>query len=164
MSAKTKVFPISTPKTGNSETEIDLSIPGGAGAIISTPSDLTKFIQALFDLKSDFAGERRSDDENKMGMSDLPLGDKTFYGHGGAMDGFRSLLVYLPEEKLAVAYTSNGMVYPAKDILRGVLEIYWNKPFEIPTFETVTVSPEVLDKYVGVYSTPEENKRFLGQR
>ena len=50
------------------------------------------------------------------------------------------------------------------NILRGVLEIYQNKPFEIPTFETVTVSPEVLDKYVGVYSTPEENKRFLGQR
>jgi CubicO group peptidase (beta-lactamase class C family) len=33
------------------ETETDLSIPGGAGALISTPTDPTKFIQALFDLK-----------------------------------------------------------------------------------------------------------------
>jgi hypothetical protein len=42
-----------------------------------------------------------------------------------------------------------------KDIVSGVFDIYWNKPFEIPTFETVAVSPEVLDKYVGVYSSPE---------
>ncbi len=31
--------------------EMDLSVPGGAAAIISTPSDLVKFIQALFDGK-----------------------------------------------------------------------------------------------------------------
>src|SRR5918997_2389934 len=31
--------------------EMDLRVPGGAGAIVSTPSDLVKFIQALFDRK-----------------------------------------------------------------------------------------------------------------
>jgi CubicO group peptidase (beta-lactamase class C family) len=31
--------------------EMDLSVPGGAGAILSTPADMTRFIQALFDLK-----------------------------------------------------------------------------------------------------------------
>ena len=133
--------------------EIDLSIPGGAGAIVSTSSDLVKFIQALFDGKL-ISQESVNQMKNGMGMSDLKLGDKTFYGHAGSMDGFRSMLVYLPEEKLAVAYTSNGMVYPAQNIIRGVLDIYWNKPFQIPTFETVAVSPEVLDKYLGVYSSP----------
>jgi D-alanyl-D-alanine carboxypeptidase len=59
------------------------------------------------------------------------------------MDGFRSMLVYLPEEKLAVAYTSNGVIYPAQDIVRGVLEIYQNKPFEIPTFESIGSSRPV---------------------
>ena len=43
--------------------EIDLSIPGGAGAIVSTPSDSSKFIQALFDVKAHFAAERRSDEK-----------------------------------------------------------------------------------------------------
>ena len=38
--------------------------------------------------------------------------------------------------------------------MSGVFDIYWNKPFEIPTFETVAVSVEVLDKYVGTYSSP----------
>jgi D-alanyl-D-alanine carboxypeptidase len=113
--------------------EIDLSIPAGAGAIISTPSDLVKFIQALFDGKV-ISPESVNQMKNGMGMSDLKLGDKTFYGHAGSMDGFRSMLLYLPEENLAVAYSSNWVVHPAQDIVRGALEIYQNKPFEIPTF------------------------------
>jgi D-alanyl-D-alanine carboxypeptidase len=113
--------------------EIDLSIPGGAGAIVSTPSDLAKFIQAFFDGKL-ISQENVNTMKSGMGMSDLKLGDKTLYGHAGSMDGFRSMLLYLPEEKLAVAYSSNGVVHPAQDIVRGVLEIYQNKPFEIPTF------------------------------
>ncbi len=133
---KNESFSYSYAGDWKQETEIDLSIPGGAGAIISTPSDLVKFIQALFDGKLISQENVNQMMQNKMGMSSLPLGDKTFYGHGGSIDGFRSLLVYLPEEKLAVAYTSNGMVYSAKNIISGVFEIYQNKPFEIPTFET----------------------------
>lgn len=135
-----------------------LSIPSGAGAIISTPNDLTRFIQALFDGKivsKESLDQMKPRDEYGLGINQYPLGGKTLYGHGGAIDGFRSLLVYLPEERLALAYTSNGINYPANNIVSGVLDIYWNKPFEIPTFETVSVSAEVLDKYVGVYSSPE---------
>ena len=136
------------------ETETDLSIPGGAGAIISTPTDLTKFIQALFDLKLVSQESLNQMKTNRMGMFPFPLDGKTVYGHTGGIDGFNSMLVYLPEEKLSVAYTSNGMVYPIDDIILGVFAIYGNKPFSIPTFETVAVSPEVLEKYVGVYSSP----------
>ena len=39
--------------------------------------------------------------------------------------------------------------------MRGVVDIYYNKPFTIPALESLAVSPEVLDKYVGVYSSPE---------
>jgi D-alanyl-D-alanine carboxypeptidase len=113
--------------------EIDLSVPGGAGAIISTPADLAVFMQALFNGKI-ILPEHVEQMKNGIGMSSLPLGGKTFYGHGGSTDGFRTLLVYLPEEKLAIAYASNGMVYPAKDIVGGVFDIYQNKSFEIPTF------------------------------
>jgi CubicO group peptidase (beta-lactamase class C family) len=137
------------------QTETHLSIPGGAGALLSTPTDLTKFIQALFDLKLVSQQSLTQMMQNKMGMTTFPLDGKTFYGHGGGIDGFRSLLVYLPEEKLAVAYTTNGIVYPPNNIVLGVFDIYRNKPFTIPTFESLAVSPEVLDKYVGVYSSPD---------
>ncbi len=140
------------------ESETHLSIPGGAGAIISTPNDLTKFIQALFDGKivsKESLEQMKPKDEFGLGINLYPLGGKTFYGHGGAIDGFRSLLVYLPDEKLSLAYISNGVNYPLNNIVSGVFDVYWNKPFEIPTFATVAVNPEVLDKYVGVYSSPE---------
>ena len=140
------------------ESETHLSIPGGAGAIISTPNDLTKFIQALFDGKivsQESLEQMKPKDQFGLGINSYPIGGKTFYGHGGGIDGFRSLLVYLPEEKLSLAYTSNGVNYPFNNIVGGVFDIYWNKPFEIPTFATVAVSPEVLDKYVGVYSSPD---------
>ena len=35
------------------------------------------------------------------------------------------------------------------------MDIYYNRPFEIPSLESFTVSAEVLDKYVGVYSTTQ---------
>ena len=65
------------------------------------------------------------------------------------------MLFYLPEEKLAVAYTSNGRAYPPNNVILGAMDIYWGKPFTIPTFETVSVSAEVLDKYIGVYASAE---------
>ena len=115
--------------------EMDLTVAGGANAIISTPSDLVKFASALFDGKL-ISQENVDQMKNGMGMSENKLGGKTVYGHSGGTDGFSSTVFYLPEEKLAVAYTSNGKVYSTGNILRGVLEIYQNKPFQIPTFDT----------------------------
>lgn len=132
--------------------ETHLSIPIGAGAIISTSHDLNKFIESLFNLKLVSQDSLNQMMQKNMGMETFPLDGKTFYGHGGAIDGFRSLLFYLPEEKLAIAYTANGVAYQQNSIVAGVFEIYQNKPFTIPAFETVAVSPEILDKYVGVYS------------
>jgi CubicO group peptidase (beta-lactamase class C family) len=113
--------------------EMDLSVPGGAAAIISTSSDLVKFIQALFDGKL-ISPENFNQMKSGMGMSENKIGDKTVYGHSGSTDGFSSTVFYLPEEKLAVAYTANAKVYSHGSIFRGILDIYYNKPFEIPTF------------------------------
>lgn len=139
--------------------ETDLSIPGGAGAIISTPSDLTKFIDALFSLKlvsqESLNRMKTTKDRYGLGINPFPFDEKTtVYGHTGSIDNFTSALFYLPEEKLAIAYTSNGKVYSPNNIILGALDIFNNKPFTIPTFETVAVSAEVLDKYAGVYSSP----------
>ena len=113
--------------------DTDLSSPGGAGAIISTPSDLVKFASALFDgllISQENVGQMK----NGIGLGSPQVGDKKFYGQGGGIDGFKSILIYQPEEKLAIAYIFNGLVYSQKDFLSGVLDIYQNKPFEIPTF------------------------------
>jgi D-alanyl-D-alanine carboxypeptidase len=135
------------------------SILFSAGAIVSTPNDLAKFIQALFDgkivSKESLDQMKTIRDGEGSGMEPFTFAGKTFYGHTGGADNYGAWLAYLPEEKLAVAYTTNAKVYPVGNIVRGVIDIYYNKPFTIPALESIAVSPEVLDKYVGVYSSPE---------
>jgi D-alanyl-D-alanine carboxypeptidase len=138
--------------------ETDMSVPGGAGAIVSTPTDLTKFITALFDGK--LVSQKSLDvmktitDGYGSGILQFPLDDKKLYGHNGGIDGFTSMLVYLPEEKLAVAYISNGTVYSVNDILLAAFAVYYNKPFTIPSFKALELSAEELEKFTGVYATP----------
>jgi hypothetical protein len=87
-----------------------------------------------------------------MGMFQFPFYTKLAYGHNGGIDGFASTLEYFPEDNLAVAYCTNGQVYPMNNILIGVLSIYFNKPYSIPTFSLKT---EDLDKYLGIYSSTQ---------
>jgi D-alanyl-D-alanine carboxypeptidase len=146
--------------------ETHASILFSAGAIVSTPADLAKFIQALFDGRIvskeslNLMKTIRDGEGMGMGMEPFTFAAKTFYGHTGGADNYGAWLAYLPEEKLAVAYTTNAKIYPVGKIVSGVVDIYYNKPFEIPALESIAVSPEILDKYVGVYSSPEAPVKF----
>lgn len=150
------------------EPETHASLLFGSGALISTPADLAKFIQALFDGKlvsqESLSQMKTIKDGYGLGMDMFTFAGKTFYGHNGGVDNFGSWLAYLPEEKLTIAYTSNAKVYPVANIVSGVIDIYYNNPFQIPTFETISVSPEVLDNYVGIYSNPQAPVKFTVTR
>ena len=136
--------------------ETDMSIPGAAGAIVSTPADLTKFIESLFSLKlvsnASLLQMKTMTDGFGMGMFQIPFYEKSAYGHNGGIDGFASTLAYFSEDNLALAYCTNGQLYPMNNILIGVLSIYFNKPYSIPTFN---LKSEDLDKYLGTYSSTQ---------
>lgn len=135
--------------------EVDLSIPAGAGAIISTPTDMCKFIQALFDGKliSEVTLDQMKTmrDGEGMGMESFSFAGHTLYGHTGGSNASGSWLAYEPIEKLAMAYTTNAKIYPVKEIVAAVFDIYWNIPYVAPTFEAFEVSEDLLDQYVGEY-------------
>jgi len=141
----------------NKETETDTSIPMGAGGMVSTPTDLTQFIEALFAGKLIAAASleqmKTMQDKYGMGIFQVPFYDKIGYGHTGGIDGFRSALSYFPESKLSVAITSNGMNYGNNDIVIAILSSYYNRKFEIPTFTTLDLKTEDLDAYLGVYAS-----------
>jgi D-alanyl-D-alanine carboxypeptidase len=148
--------------------DLEFSVVAGAGSILSTPTDMTKFIQALFDLKlvppASLKQMTTISDGEGMGMEPFTFAGKTLYGHTGGSANSGAWLAYLPDEKLALAYTTNAKIYPVRDIVKGVFDIYWNQPFQIPTFEAFEVSPEILERYVGVYSIPGTPARITISR
>jgi CubicO group peptidase (beta-lactamase class C family) len=142
------------------EQETDMSIPGGAGSIVSTPGDLVRFIEGLFSLKlvnaNSLAQMKTITTGLGMGMFQLPFYNRRAYGHNGSIDGFGATLAYFPEDSITVAYCSNGQVYPLNNILIGILSIVYNRPdYSIPDFKTFALSAEELDKYPGVYSSTQ---------
>jgi len=86
-------------------------------------------------------------------MVTFTFAGKTFYGHTGGADNYGAWLAYEPEEKLAVAYTTNAKIYPVVNIVSGVVDSYYHRPFQIPALESIAVNPDVLDRYVGVIRT-----------
>ncbi|MDB5130708.1 MAG: hypothetical protein JWR02_457 [Mucilaginibacter sp.] len=139
--------------------ETDMSIPGGAGALVSTPTDLVKFIEALFGGK--LVSQKSLDqmktmrDNYGMAMFVIPFYERKSYGHNGGIDGFTSMLGYFPDDKLAIAYISNGGTYSTNNVIIGVLSIYFNRPFKIPDFKTFQLKTEDLDKYIGNYTSTQ---------
>ena len=148
--------------------EPDFSIVAGAGAIVSTPTDMVKFIQGLFDLKlisqNSLDQMKTMIDGEGMGMEPFTFAGKNLYGHTGGSSTSGAWLAYYPEEKLAMAYTTNAKIYPVKDIVNGVFDIYWNRPFEIPGFDAFKISAEVLDQYTGIYTAPGAPVKWIVTR
>ena len=154
--AKGETFSYRMGRDWEQEDEIHWSLFFGSGFIISTPYDLTKFIAALFDgkviSKQSLALMTAMRDEYGFGLGVDKFGDQTYYGHTGGAQSFGAWLAYLPEQKLALAYTTNAKPYPVKNIISGVFDIYWNRPFEVPTFAALEIAPEMLDRYIGSYA------------
>lgn len=145
--------------TWKAESETDISIPLGAGGIVSTPVDLVRFSDALFNgklLKSESVELMKTlNGQYGMGMFKIPFFDKTGYGHTGGIDGFSSVFSYFQDGNISYAMTCNGSNYNNNNISIAVLSAVFNKPYEIPEFKTYEVSPEELDKYLGVYSSTQ---------
>lgn len=139
------------------EKETDMTVPLGAGFIVSTPFDLNTFLNCLF------AGKLVKEESLKQmttvidkfgfGLIQVPFYDMKGYGHTGGIDGFQANAFYFPNEEVSIALTSNGVVYPLNDIILGALSIYFGKGYQLPQFkEPIVLATEELDKYLGVYS------------
>ena len=141
------------------ETETDMSIPKGAGAVVSNPTDLVKFIEKLFSgkliLTTSLDQMKTLKDNYGMGLFQVPFYDKIGYGHTGGIDGFSSALWYFPSDNLSIAITSNGQTYDNNSIVIAGLSSFYNKPFDIPTFINLITKTEELNDYLGEYSSPD---------
>ena len=166
-SAKNESYSYRYLRNWEQQPETHPSLLFGSGNIVSTPADLAKFIHALFGgklISQASLNQMLAKDGYGMGMETYTFAGKTFYGHTGGIDNYGSYLLYAPDEKLAVAYTANAKVYPVGNIINGIMNIYFDKPFTVPAFETIEVGAEVLDTYVGIYALPDAPFKFTVTR
>jgi len=131
-----------------------------AGAIISTPNDLTLFFHELFEGKEGKLIKKRSLESMKeikdgygKALIQMPFGERKFYGHTGGIESFGSVVGYYPSEKVGISLIVNGDNFNRNDIMIGILSIYYKLPFPFPSFETI--NPETIKKYSGIYSSKE---------
>lgn len=142
------------------EPEGHMSIPLGAGGIVSTPRDLCIFIKGLFDgklISVESVNQMKPVGEASYGFAlyGTPFHEMNGWGHGGNIDAFASNLVYFEEEDISIAVSSNASNYETHDVGIAVISELFGKPYDIPSFDFVTLSSEELDKYLGTYETPE---------
>ena len=139
--------------------ETDMSIPMGAGAMLSTPTDLVLFLEALFAGRivstASLEQMKTIQDGYGMGMFQFPLNDKTSYGHTGGIDGFSSMLSYFPADKVTFALTSNSDNYGNNDIALTALTWFYNNKVTVPDFKTYSYSDEELNKFAGSYTSKD---------
>lgn len=144
------------------------SIPAGAGIIIATPGDLTRFLDALFSGKiismKSLEQMKTIRDGYGMGMFTFPFHQETFYGHNGGIDGFTSVAGHNLKDGLSIAYCANGNRTPMNDILIGVLSICYNKPYDIPDFNTTKLTAAELDPYTGTYASAQMPLKIMVTR
>lgn len=137
--------------------ETDISIPLGAGGIVSTPIDLVKFNTALFGGKvisqKSLAQMKTVNGKYGMGISAIPFYDKAGFGHSGSIDGFSATFSYFSDGDIAYALTSNGSNFNNNSMSLAVLSAVFSKNYSIPDFKTVEQSTADLDKYLGTYAS-----------
>ena len=160
----------------NREAETDMSQVLGAGAIISTPTDLVKFSHALFSGKliSENSLQQMTSikDHFGMGIIQMPFHHRVGFGHTGGIDGFRSMFAYFPDGEISFALTANGVNFNINDIAIVLLSAAYGKSFEIPELAIFDATDVDLSQFAGVYSSrqiplqmtiTQENHQLFGQ-
>jgi len=141
------------------EPETDMSIPLGAGAVISTPTDIIRFGEALLTgqiiPEENVAQMKTIRDGYGMGLFQIPFHEKQAFGHSGGIDGFRSTWGYFPDERVSFALTSNGAAMSTNDVAIAILSAVFNKPYDIPVFSNYQLKEGEVQQYVGVYASTQ---------
>jgi len=139
--------------------ETDMSVPLGAGNLVSTPSELIIFINALVSGKlisrESLDKMRNFKDHYGFGLAEVPFMGKTGFGHNGGIDHFSSILYYFPDGEKTFAMISNQSNFDNNNISITALSAAYGKSFEIPNFNVVNLPESELQKFTGTYATAQ---------
>jgi CubicO group peptidase (beta-lactamase class C family) len=141
------------------------SVAAGSGSVASTPTDVAKFISAIFtnrlmtpksvtEMLTPFS-DRLPGSEKGIVVFKLSDRDRPAWQHLGGIDAFHSSATYLPDEKTAIAITFNGQNYPMGKVFYAIIDALAGRPVEVPSFAAIELPADVLARMEGVYAFPE---------
>ena len=140
---------------------ISLSVPASAGGLVSTVGDLHRWMRALVN------GEIVSSENFRLmttpvipaeGLSASPYGwgfyvwnirGEAVIGHTGQINGFTSMLAYLPREDVTLVVLANNDGFDAQTFGRRLAAIMAGSPYAVVNPDAA--SPEDLEAFAGSY-------------
>lgn len=155
-------MPISYEKTAQGWKAIastDAALHGGAGSLTSTPTDLVRFIDALFAGKvvsqQSLASMRDQRTGTGLGLWAYTVAGKAGLGHGGAIESFRACVFHFPEQKISLAYATNAPLLSMGEIVDETLALVFDGKRKPPAYLPVTLTESQQKAYVGTWRSAE---------
>ena len=106
----------------------DMSAPSGAGAIVSTATEVNTFTHALFtsNLVSKKSLQQMCDVSSGMGMGfgGREVNGVQFYGMSGQIDGFKSFAIVIPSAEMSITILTNGYEGSPQDAVLKIAQTY----------------------------------------
>lgn len=135
-----------------------------SGGIASTPTDLNKFLYALFNNKLMSAESLKimlpmEEGEYGMGIFRFPMGKNLVYEHGGRIENYFSDYWYFPKEELGVVQFTNAVNIDMDKIMFVLTKYAYQIQPELPDFNKI---PELSGKEFadikGTYFTADKKE------
>ncbi len=151
---------------------LSMTQPYAAGSLVSTVDDLARWDEALYTERL----LKKPALEQMWTPYKLKDGKPTDYGygwtlaklqgrraveHGGGIFGFTSYGLRLPDDHVYVAVLCNTTTPKADPgfLARKIAAVLVGKPFPEPV--AIQLSPEILEKYTGVYQIDKDTQRTV---
>ncbi len=141
--------------------------PGGAGALYSTVGDLAKWDEAL---RGEKILKRASLDTmftpflDNYGfgfMIDSVAGYQRIW-HDGMIDGFASMFIRIPREKLSIAVFANNHMLDSRRVAVNLTAIALGIPYDVPVLKTPAISDTgKYQDYFGAYDLGNGQYRLI---
>ena len=141
---------------------MSLTLPFSAGSIMTTVDDLLRWHNALLNFKL----IKKESLQKAMSPSTLNSGKKIPYGYGwrfaklngskiiahtGSTKGFTSTAMFFPKENIYMVTLTNCNCKKITDVNKSIANIILNNPTTLIKKESVKVSSEKLQKFIGKY-------------
>jgi CubicO group peptidase (beta-lactamase class C family) len=143
---------------------IDMSAFGGAGGLVSTPMDLVKWDQALYDGTLVDPGS----------VAELLTPNEEGYGYGwvvsegygqqvvsfpGAIDGFNGSVMRFTEDRTLVVVLCNTEVVQGVRVAQDVaMMVYGDEPPRRVEQHEVQIAPSTYSRYIGAYGLTDQTR------